>query len=1148
VELLFDRFQPEKKLGEGGFAQVWLARDLQREALVACKLLSLADAVAKLRFHREFMVLHRLDHVGVIKVYDYLQNGKTLYSMEFVEGTNIRDYLHKYHWREAGPLDKPYYRDTEGFLAAIGVLLQISDTLSYLHQQAIVHRDLKPENILYSYTDDHVKILDFGLVREKDLDAFTTQAGLIQGTPSYIAPEQIQGREVDLRADLYSLGVIIFELLTGQVPFRALNVMAVMDMHLKQAPPSARAENPLIPVQMENVILKLLAKEPARRFSTAAEVAQELRAARERVLRGDAEESVSFEMPTMAFRIEAPENLLIAPWIGKNDLLAAFHGSVADLVGGKGSFHLISGDHGSGKSRLLEEVQAEAVNRQAEVYAGSAKEEASLPYQLFQAIVAQVARRHSSDMGAEGAVIARNFPLLDDGGGHVTLDALTLANLDPKGEKARLFHSFFALFKRLAAKRPIVLLLDDLQWADESSLELLGHLVYSFTGAEAGAPLMLVGAYVPEEVHSRPAEAWLKQKVARDAAGTALPPMTEEELAQFVQALLSHPESPPPRFLAALAEQTGGNPFFVLETLRSLIGDNQLKRKTGNLAWDFSMFLHTDRASMTLKRMPMPKSVQDALQYRLRAFGEEEMLALQSAALIGRRFPFLIWQQVTDLPEEKLLDLADRLLAAKVLVERPGEILEFSSEQARQVLTEPLSDLRKKRLHARIADAIFKHYSPVPEDQVVPLATNLEAAGRREEALPWFLQAAEKASRNYHLQIADGLWRSVSDICAVLPGQEAVRARGLGELGDVAVYSSRYDEAEEFFEQAIDLLPPDQEAFCHWNIRLANCRGQRGNIQEMHAGLYTLLPAIQQRGFKTSEAWCRAYLGISLWEKGKPEESLVELEAALALFQELHLMQGVLLVHDNLGIPHYYLGQDEQAREAMQRGLEQARRYGDVRRQLVSMSNLMAYHSNHGELDKVRELFAQSLPLAESMGDWRLYCFNLYSGAMLYDQLGERDRAAGYAQKALDLAQEIGAREIYAHCLKYLGEAALQDQSWEEGESRLAEAQETYAQLGVGRQLPGVRLLRAYGRLAQSKSLSDLEDLLREVQALREQEDHFDICQGLVFLGRAHLILGQREDAGKAAQEALETAQKQGYRHLASQAQELLDAAGRAWS
>jgi serine/threonine-protein kinase len=236
VNELEQRLQLIRKLGAGGFGEVWMAQDPVRRQQVACKILSTDDANSRIRFRREFSVLQHLDHPGIIKVYDFEQNGRCMYTMDFVEGRNIRDHLASYAWRSEGALDPACNKTKEGLLYTLHLMIQFTDTLSYLHAKSIIHRDLKPENVLFSPKDQHIKILDFGLVRAMGFDEFTSQSGMIQGTPSYIAPEQILGREIDPRADLYALGVILFELITGQVPFRGTTVMALLDAHRRLQP------------------------------------------------------------------------------------------------------------------------------------------------------------------------------------------------------------------------------------------------------------------------------------------------------------------------------------------------------------------------------------------------------------------------------------------------------------------------------------------------------------------------------------------------------------------------------------------------------------------------------------------------------------------------------------------------------------------------------------------------------------------------------------------------------------------------------------------------------------------------------------------------------------------------------------------------
>jgi len=1005
----------------------------------------------------------------------------------------------------------------------------------------MIHRDLKPENILYSIQDRHPKILDFGLVRAQAFDEFTTQTGIIQGTPAYISPEQIQGREVDPRADLYSLGVILFELLTGQVPFKGVTVMMLLEMHLKHSPPPPTSFNSLIPISLENTILKLLAKEPGRRFSTAAEVKQQLIIASEQVKAETREQRMTLDLPTMAFRVEAPDRLLIAPWVGKPAVLSAVKGSVTELAGGKGSFHLISGEHGSGKSRLLEEVKAEGVNRQAVVLSAQTREDTNLPYGLFQPVMTYLASKHRDVLGSELGIIARNFPVFET----VTApeEEHTLANLDPKGEKARLFHAVFTVFRNLAADRNVLLLLDDIHWADESSLELLNHLIYSFTSPDSEVPMMIAVSCIPAEGETNPAYGrWAKGKSFRDASRHTLGPLTREELSELVQALLGQSEPPPARFIQTLEGLTGGNPYFVTETLRAMIEDDQLKRLTGKLDWDFSKLVWTDRATVSLARLPMPKNIHDAIEYRLKDLSDEERMALQSAALIGKRFSFVIWASVVDLSEDELLDLADRMLAAKLLVERPNEELEFSSDQVRQILIESLSGLRKRRLHCKIADAILGHYSTVPESQFIPLATNLDACGRHEEALTYFVPAAEHASQNYHVQLGEYLWHNVAEISEELENQRDLMGRACGELGNLAVYSSRYDDAENFYTKAVDLFPENHPSSFFWKIKRASCIGQRGDIQNMNDTLTALLPGVLATGDSELEAWCRCYLGISLWEKGDSENSIEHLLASRSIFQSSGRADGALTVQYNLGIPYFYMGKNEEAEGAIQEALDMAEKFGDVRTKLVCLSNLLAIANNKGDLERSESLFEMALPLAESMGDWRLYAFILYSGATLENLRGNWERAGNLADKAIQLASEIGSEEQQAHALALRGEVQIELKAYEKARTDFEAAADLYAKLGLEGMEASIDAALGFLSVALEGDSAGMDTIQRVMNSFEEAGNHSDFCHAAFYMVKAAYLGGDTERASTVCLDVIRIADENGYRHIANRARMIMDA------
>ncbi|HLV97610.1 MAG TPA: protein kinase [Ktedonobacterales bacterium] len=258
-------------LGRGGMGQVYRARDPRLEREVAIKVL--ADALSKEpgyleRFRREARAVAKLNHPNIVPVYDFGEQGNLTYLvMPLIPGGTLRDYLAQ---RRRLPLAE-----------ALAILEQVASALQYAHERGLVHRDVKPANILMS-AEGRALLSDFGIVRlvEKgDSSATLTRMGAFVGSPEYAAPEMVTGAPVDQRVDLYALGVVLFQMLTGQLPFAAPTPVALLMMQTQQQPPTPRSLNPEIPPAVEAVLLKALAKKPEDRYQTAAALVTDLRAA-----------------------------------------------------------------------------------------------------------------------------------------------------------------------------------------------------------------------------------------------------------------------------------------------------------------------------------------------------------------------------------------------------------------------------------------------------------------------------------------------------------------------------------------------------------------------------------------------------------------------------------------------------------------------------------------------------------------------------------------------------------------------------------------------------------------------------------------------------------------------------------------------------
>lgn len=246
-------------------ASIFRGTDLQNGRVVAIKIPHPemeADPVLFDRFRREEEIGKSLDHPGVMKVFDSEDRSQIYMVMEWVDGKLLRQIL--------GPGPKlPAER-------AIKITLSIADALSYIHTHGVVHRDLKPENIMVG-DDDSVKLIDFGIAGKEGSRRLTfAKLSQVMGTPEYISPEQVKGKRGDGRSDIYALGVMLYEMLTGKAPFQGPNQFAIMNDRLMNNPIPPREHDPSISPQLQEIIYRALERDPKNRYATAAEFAHDL--------------------------------------------------------------------------------------------------------------------------------------------------------------------------------------------------------------------------------------------------------------------------------------------------------------------------------------------------------------------------------------------------------------------------------------------------------------------------------------------------------------------------------------------------------------------------------------------------------------------------------------------------------------------------------------------------------------------------------------------------------------------------------------------------------------------------------------------------------------------------------------------------------
>jgi anti-anti-sigma factor len=1079
-----NRYYIEAKIGEGILGTLFKAIDNRLNQPVAIKILSASFSEEAIeQFLDQGRQVVDLDHPNIVNIYNCDQDqGLSFMVEEFVESRLLREIIDE----ADGPVP---------FDVALSIAHDIALGLEYAHSHGVIHGDLKPKNVLLA---DKVKISDFGLGRlesGKSLLNFDVPLALVSAP--YLAPEQVLGHPIDARTDLYALGVIMYELFTGQRPFEGTDE-EVLEYHRSSAPRPPGELNPHLSSSLEHLILKLLDKDPNKRYATAQRVRRILAGLVPPI--GD-EGLTSLSRPALVGRAE-PLQQLIDLW--------------AETQQGQGQLVFVTGENGVGKTRLAQEL-AQRASGEGTVLMGICRKPAGRsPYQPFSDIL----KTHL--VNTLGATVNQQVEqVLQEMGQFIPeihqLIPQSTPSQSPKSKAKRPSSPSMSLANVLAQAtkaRPWLLILDDLQWADQSSLQLLHYLARHCD--QMG--LMIVGIYTA----STPTAASQNENLAENEflkqmlddlrryttyPSLSLEPLSQNQVNELLEDLWLQPV--PIDLVAAIYRRTEGNPLFVGEINRTLMDEGIITQRDGK--WRLASVVEGD----------LPNNIHEAIQRRFNRLSKETQTLLYQAAVLGQPFNFKDLHEMSDLSEWDALENLDIALERQLIRELPDRgVLRFKHPVVQQVLYKNLSRLKRRLLHREAGEALKRRY-PTETERIAPiLANHFFQAEAFDRVLTHSLQAAQQADALQSSQSALVWYTQALDALDYLEqNDETGQQKFALLLGRERIYSRQGQRkaqaadlvALETVAQAFD--DPAKQAAVH--NRRADYERIASRFAEAKTEAEAGLQAARQANDPVLEAESLVQLAHVATNQGNFEAAREHLAAAQKTFVNKADQQGEARCINGLGTIYRHLNDYAQAEDYYQHALAMNQAIGHWPGQAACLSNLGMLYLKIGDYAGARASCQQALEINRFIGHRRGETICLHQLALTYKALGYYELARQYLDQSLPIRQAIEDNHGEAEDLRALGAIHLTTGDYTTARDYIGQALEIFQRLKI-------RPYEGDTWLVLGQALEGLQDLKRarhafeQARAIHEQDgNEAGVVEARVGLARC-LLAEDKIDEAKA--------------------------------